>query len=138
MKFRRGFKTEANWYAREMRSDLGVPLHGPLCPWKLAAHLGYVVVKLSDYAAAEPKAFAYLSSGHGQSEFSAVTLPGGGPPWIVHNATHSSGRQAALHIAEQRISHAIACEMYGVSLELLQMRLRVTGALIRVARRRAA
>lgn len=187
MKYRRGFKTEANSYARDMRSELGIEPHGSLCPWKLAEHLGYVIVKLSDFVTSEPKAVEYLTSMVGQAEFSAVTLPYGDTPWIVHNDSHSPGRQAAnlaheaahgllchqaapltdangtrifnreqeneanwlgpalliseeaaLHITRQRLLNAVACQMYGVSLELLQMRLRVTGANIRAARRRAA
>ena len=46
--------------------------------------------------------------------------------------------EAALHIVSQRLLDTVACQIYGVSLKLLQMRLRVTGAHIRVARRRAA
>jgi Zn-dependent peptidase ImmA (M78 family) len=187
MKHRWGFKTEANAYARDMRSELGVEPHGPLCPWELVEHLGYIVMKLSDFLAIEPKAVAYFSSGRGQAEFSAVTLPNDGGSLIVYNDSHSPGRQAAnlaheaahgilchesapltddrgvrifnrvqeneaswlgpallisdeaaLYIVEQRLLHAVACEMYGVSLDLLQMRLRVTAAHTRVARRRAA
>lgn len=187
MNHRRGFKAEANSYAREMRDELGIKLHEALCPWKLAKHLGYIVVKLSDFISAEPKAVYYLTSGLGQSEFSAVTLPNDGAPWIIHNDSHSPGRQAAnlaheaahgllchkgapltdaygarifnreqeneanwlgpalliseeaaLYIVKQRLLHAVACQMYGVSPDLLQMRLRVTGAHIRVARHRAA
>ncbi|MCE9555428.1 MAG: ImmA/IrrE family metallo-endopeptidase [Planctomycetes bacterium] len=43
--------------------------------------------------------------------------------------------EAALHIAEQDMPHAEAARMYGVSQTLLTMRLNVSGALIRVARR---
>ena len=46
--------------------------------------------------------------------------------------------EAALHIAELRLAHAVARELYQVSNEVLQMRLRVTGALLRIARRPAA
>lgn len=46
--------------------------------------------------------------------------------------------EAALHIAERRLAHAVARELYKVSNEVLQMRLRVTGALLRIARRPAA
>lgn len=187
MRYRRGFKTEANSYARDMRSELGIEPHGSLCPWRLVEHLGYIVIKLSDFAEAEPNAVAYFTSGSGQAEFSAVTLPNEGASWIIHNDSHSLSRQAAnlaheaahgllchqaapltdargvrifdreqeneanwlgpallvseesaLYIAEQRLMHTIACERYGVSLDLLQMRLRVTAAHTRVARRRAA
>jgi len=43
--------------------------------------------------------------------------------------------EAALHIAEQNLSPATAARIYGVSRSLLQMRLNVTGALTRIARR---
>ncbi|MCJ2090965.1 ImmA/IrrE family metallo-endopeptidase [Methylobacterium sp. J-072] len=46
--------------------------------------------------------------------------------------------EAALHIVETGQSHAEARRTYGVSDELLEMRLRVTAAHLRVARRRAA
>lgn len=187
MKYNRGFKAVANWHAREMRRELGIEPHGALCPWKLAEHLGYVVVKLSYFALIQPQAFAYLTTGYGQEEFSAVTLPNDGGFWIIYNDSHSPGRQAAnlaheaahgllchpcspitdesgnrdcnkeqeieanwlgpalliseeaaLHIVSQSMPHATACQIYGVSLKLLQMRLRVTGTHIRVARRRAA
>lgn len=187
MKYRRGFKTDTNWYAREMRRELDIPPYGALCPWKLAAHLGFNIVKLSDYASNEPKAVSYFRSDKGQREFSAVTLCGQDIPWIVHNDFHHPRRQAAniaheaahgllchppapltgangarmfnrehedeanwlgpalliseeaaLHIVEHRLPNAEACQLYGVSSELLQMRLRVTGALIRIARRKAA
>lgn len=187
MKYRRGFKSDANSHARDMRSELGIASHDALCPWKLAEHLGYVVVKLSEFASTEPDAVAYLTTGRGQAEFSAVTLPNEGGFWIVYNDSHSPGRQAAnlaheaahgllcheaapltdargsrifnreqeseanwlgpallisdeaaLHIVRQSILHAVACQIYGVSLDLLQMRLRVTGSNIRVARQRAA
>ncbi|WP_238230806.1 ImmA/IrrE family metallo-endopeptidase [Methylobacterium thuringiense] len=170
-----------------MREELGVQLHEPLCPWKLIEHLGYNVVKLSDFASREPEAVAYLTSGVGQTEFSAVTLPNDGAPWIVHNDSHSTGRQganlaheaahgllchqgspltdargarifnreqeneanwlgpallisdeAAIYIAQKRLSPAAACHMYGVSNDLLQMRLWVSAAYTRVARSRAA
>ena len=187
MTLRRGFKTEANAHARELRGELGVEPHGSLCPWKLADHLGYIVKKLSEYLAAEPEAVGYLTSARSQAEFSAITLPNEGGPWIIYNDAHSPGRQAAnlaheaahgllchqcapltdengvrifdriqeaeanwlgpallisdeaaLYIVHQGLLHAVACEMYGVSIELLQMRLRVTAAHTRVARRRAA
>jgi Zn-dependent peptidase ImmA (M78 family) len=168
-----------------MRNALGVPLHDPLCPCKLAGYLDYRLAKLSDFAVAQPEAVAYLRSKQGQREFSAITLNSNGMSLIVHNDAHHPGRQAAniahelahgllchppaplisangartfnrehedeanwlgpaLLISEEaaisiaqkgRPLHSV-CKHYGVSLELLQMRLRVTGAIIRVARRK--
>ena len=187
MTLRRGFKTEANWYAREMRAELGIPPDGPLCPWTLAEHLGYEVIKLSDYSRLEPAAVAYLRSERGQQEFSAITIYVEGARWIVHNDYHHPHRQAAnishelshgllihlpeplrgsngartfnrqqeeeahwlgpalliseeaaLNIARTRQHHDDVQELYGVSDELLRMRLRVTGAHARIARSRAA
>jgi Zn-dependent peptidase ImmA (M78 family) len=187
MTFRRGFKSDADWYAGQMRVDLGVPPHGPLCPWKLADHLEYSVTKLSDYVKAEPHAVTYLKSPKGQKEFSAITLCFEGKRLIIHNDAHRPCRQAAnishelahgllmhtpasltgedgarmfdptqekeahwlgpalliskeaaLHIAGSGEALPAVCKTYGVSEELLRMRLQVTGALIRTARRRVA
>ena len=43
---RRGFKKEANEYAKEFRQELGLRAHDPLCPWKLAEHLAIPVKPL--------------------------------------------------------------------------------------------
>jgi Zn-dependent peptidase ImmA (M78 family) len=187
MAFRRGFKTEANWYAREMRRELEIPVFEPLCPWRLAEHLGFPVVALSAYAVIEPKMVAYFRSRSGQKDFSAITLFDGQKRWIVHNDSHDRKRQAAdiahelahglllhppkppinangsrdydanleaeanwlgpallvsdeaaLHIVETKMSLAGASEHYGASVSLVRMRLNVSGAAVRVARRRAA
>lgn len=187
MSLRRGFKAEANWYAREMRKELGLAPHSPLCPWKLANHLGFPIVSLSAYQLAAPEAVTYLHSESGQEEFSAITLFFGSSRLIVHNDAHSLKRQAAniahelahglllhppkatfdangsrhydkdredeanwlgpallisdeaaMRIALRRMAVETASDMYGVSAPLVQMRLNVTGALIRLARRGAA
>jgi Zn-dependent peptidase ImmA (M78 family) len=187
MALRRGFKTEANGYAREMRSELGLAPHDPLCPWTLAAYLNYTVKSLSEYRAAHPEGVSYLLSSRGQKEFSALAFYGREFSLIVHNDAHHPRRQtaniaheiahglllhrpaplasangarffsreqedeanwlgpallvseeAALFIAETGLSFAAACSSYKVSNDLLQMRLRVTNAFVRVARRRAA
>lgn len=187
MSLRRGFKKEANEYAREMRSELGLAPHDPLCPWRLADHMGYTVRKLSEYRAAHPEGVSYLLSGPGQRAFSALAFYTEDFAVIVHNDAHHPRRQAAdiahelahgllLHrpapltgvdgsrlydweqedeanwlgpailvseeaaifIAESQQSAADACQLYNVSNDLLQMRLRMTNAFVRVARRRAA
>lgn len=102
MGYRRGFKTEANWYASEMRRELKLPLEGPLCPWQLAGHLEFKVCKLSEFQTDEPQAVAYLLSMAGQQEFSAVTLDHDGERWIIHNDAHVPKRQAA------NIAHELA------------------------------
>lgn len=187
MGYRRGFKSEANWYARSMRAELGLPFHAPLSPLKVAAHLGYVVSPLSKFRSDNLKEVGFLTSPKGKKEFSAITLFFEGISFIIHNDSHHPHRQnsnlsheiahgllmhkpspltgidgvriidpqqeseahwlggalliseeAALHIVESRQPYEIAQKVYGVSNDLLQWRLRVTGALVRVARRKVA
>jgi Zn-dependent peptidase ImmA (M78 family) len=187
MALRRGFKSEANWYAKEMRRELRLTSYGVLCPWKLADHLGFPVVPLTAFAVAEPEMVAFFRSGAGQIAFSAITLFNGRKPLIIHNDAHERKRQAAdiahelahgllnhppkppiatngsrdynavleeeanwlgpsllisdeaaVHIAERKLSIADASEQYGASEPLVQYRLNVSGALKRLARRRAA
>jgi Zn-dependent peptidase ImmA (M78 family) len=102
---RRGFKSEAEWYSRHFRQELGLALYGPLCPWKLAEHLEIPVVPLSDYANDHPQEVAYLTNGQGRREFSAITLCDGSRRLIINNDGHSKKRQAANVIHE--LSHCI-------------------------------
>ena len=102
MALRRGFKAEANWYAREMRRELDLAAYGPLCPWKLAGHLGFPVVAMTDFAAKAPNAVTYLGSARGREEFSAITLHLGFERLIIHNDRHHPKRQAA------NIAHELA------------------------------
>lgn len=183
MSYRRGFKAEADWYARELRADFGLQAHDPLCPWQLSKHLGYRIICLSDYLKEASSAVLYLQSAKGQREFSAVTMCLEGLRWIVHNDFHHPHRQAsnlshelahgvlhhkpvalvgengarifnreeedeanwlgpallisaeaALHIAKSGQSHSAFRAIYSVTNEVLQMRLRVSGALIRATR----
>lgn len=187
MTLRRGFKTEANWYAREMRSELGLAPQSPLCPWELASHLGFPVKGLSEYKSEIPDEVAFLSSEAGRQAFSAVTLFFGHTRLIVHNDAHHVKRQAAniahelahglllhppkppfdamgsrhydaaleeeanwlgpaimisdeaaLSIVKNNVSLYEASNQYGVSEELVRMRINATGAMLRIARRQTA
>ncbi len=182
---RRGFKTEANAYAREFRSELGLAPHDPLCPWKLAEHLAIPVLRLADLQRDQPQAVAYLLGPKGRSEFSAVTFFCDRRRFIIYNEAHHERRQrsdlahelshgilghppvcpltetgsriidrvaeaeaewmgpallisaeAAAHIVESELTMPQAQSHYGVSIELIQMRIGVTGAKIRAQRRR--
>ncbi|MCW5687110.1 MAG: ImmA/IrrE family metallo-endopeptidase [Pseudolabrys sp.] len=185
MGLRRGFKAEANWYAREVRRELGLMAHAPINPWQLAEHLGFPVLPLSEYASTIPDAVRYLRSAAGQNDFSAITLFAGQERWIIYNDGHDPKRQAAdishelahglllhppkapfdkhgsrhydadreaeanwlgpallisdeaaIHIAERGLSLQVASNRYGASQPLVRMRLNVSGASRRVARRR--
>jgi Zn-dependent peptidase ImmA (M78 family) len=183
--YRRGFKKEANELARELREEMGLAPHEPLCPWRLAEHLCVPVQPLSDFSA-DPEV-AYLASVSGSQEFSAIVAYEGLSAFVIYSDQHSVPRQAAniahelahivlrhppkppvnpdgtrdyrkeledeaswlgpallvseeaaLYVVEQRMSAATAADQYGVSQELLTMRINVTAARKRVARRRAA
>lgn len=102
MALRRGFKSEANWLARNVRDELGIAPHLPLCPWRLAGLLGFPVIALSEFAESNPDAVLYLRSSKGQRDFSAVTLFDGNSRMIIHNDGHQLKRQAA------NIAHELA------------------------------
>jgi Zn-dependent peptidase ImmA (M78 family) len=102
MSLRRGFKSEANWLARNVRDELGIASHLPLCPWRLAELLGFPVISLSEFAESEPGAVIYLRSSKGQRDFSAITLFNGNSRMIIHNDGHQLKRQAA------NIAHELA------------------------------
>jgi Zn-dependent peptidase ImmA (M78 family) len=103
-KLRRGFKTEANAYAKEFRAELGIEAHAPLCPRQLAEHLAIPVVPLSQYQNTISDAVHYLTVKDVKS-FSAVTVFYGRRRLIVHNDAHDPLRQAA-NIAHE-LSHGI-------------------------------
>ncbi|MBN9316579.1 MAG: ImmA/IrrE family metallo-endopeptidase [Devosia sp.] len=182
MALRRGFKTEANWWSRSLRAELGLGPASPMCPRKLAAHLSLPLLTLTEFTDIAPQAVQYLSSQKGQRDFSGVTITYAGERWIIHNDANDPGRQAAdiaheiahallqhpvtamfqsdgsrshnkeheeeanwlgptllvsdeaaLFAAYNRLSVGDAAELYGVSRDLMQMRLNVSGARKRVA-----
>jgi Zn-dependent peptidase ImmA (M78 family) len=102
MSLRRGFKSEANWLARNVRDEQGIAPHLPLCPWQTAELLGFPVRALSEYAKEAPEAVFYLSSTRGQRDFSAITIFDGQSRLIIHNDSHDKKRQAA------NIAHELA------------------------------
>ena len=94
MALRRGFKTEANDIAREVRADLGLRREAPLDPWELADQLDIPVNGMSELSADARSAVRYFRDVD-PSSFSAVTVFRGFRRLIVHNDTHSQGRQAS-------------------------------------------
>lgn len=93
MGFRWGFKTEANDLAREVRRDLGLKLAEPLDPWRLAEYVEIPVIPLSLLHGVPLWAARELTLSD-PSAFSAVTVFRGSKRVIIHNDTHSRGRQA--------------------------------------------
>lgn len=94
MALRRGFKTEANEIAREVRMELGLGLTARLDPWQLAHRLDIPVLALSDLGEHAPGAVHHFQEVDA-SEFSAVTVFRGSRRVVVHNDAHSRGRQAS-------------------------------------------
>ena len=91
---RRGFKTEARDLARDVRVQMGLTQTSPLDPWRLAEWLSIPVKGLSAFDGDADHAVEYFS-GAGRSVFSAVTIFDGATRLIVHNDSHSPGRQAS-------------------------------------------
>lgn len=107
MSLRRGFKSEANAYAREFRAELGLSVSAPLCPWALARHLEVPIVPLSHLRRSASDAVRYLMT-LGRESFHAVTVghgPHGTRRTILHNDGNALTRQAS-DIAHE-LSHVI-------------------------------
>lgn len=85
MALRRGFKTEANIYAREVRAELGLASESPLCPFMTAEHLTVLIRKLSSFAAELPEQTARLSRKGRGPGFSAMTACFGRERVIIYN-----------------------------------------------------
>jgi len=94
MGYRRGFKSEANATAREIRAELGLRDLDRLDPWALADHLLVPIVPLSDFGLDAPRALRHFTMVE-MDAFSAVTVFEGPRRTIVHNDAHSQGRQAS-------------------------------------------
>jgi Zn-dependent peptidase ImmA (M78 family) len=104
MGYRRGFKSEANSIAREVREELGLTALDSLDSLVLAEHLVIPVTPLSDFRSDAPHAVRHLQ--HTDREaFSAVTVFAGRKRTIVHNDAHSPGRQAS-NVAHE-LSHGL-------------------------------
>ena len=91
---RRGFKSEANAVAREVRDGLSIAHSAPLDMRRLAADLSIPVIALSDLRAIEPSA-AELFMNDGEALFSGVTVFRGTHRTILVNDAHAKGRQAS-------------------------------------------
>ena len=91
---RRGFKTEANAIAREVRAELALSNTSPLDVWRLAEHLAIPVIPLSGFQEAAPNAARLFLNG-GEELFSGVTVFRGPNRTIVFNDAHVVGRQAS-------------------------------------------
>jgi len=101
MKYRRGFKKEADEHARDLRLEMKLKVHDPLCPWKLAGYLAIPVLPLSSFSKRDAKSVSHLMHTEPNS-FSAATVFHGTRSLIVVNDAHSPERQAS------DVSHELA------------------------------
>ena len=101
---RRGFKSEANAIAREIRSELRLSAAAPLDPFLLSAWLEVPLIKLSDLSPAAPHAVTLLM-GTERGVLSAVTVFCGCKRAIVYNDANTQGRQRS-DIAHE-LAHAL-------------------------------
>ncbi len=105
MPLRRGFKSEADAYAKEFRIELGIAPSRPLDMFLLARHLEIPAVPLS-HLRGDLLGHTYdLLTQSVKSPFSAVTLFMGRRRGIVFNDTHSTERQQSDMAHE--LAHAI-------------------------------
>lgn len=88
MKFRRGFKANANRIALRVRHSMGLDALAPIDPAEVCAWYDLKLVRLSELGCSCPTLL-----GEDQSSFSAVTVPIGFMTAIVHNDSHHPYRQ---------------------------------------------
>lgn len=107
MKFERGFKAHANAIALDVREELGVESHAPLCPWGLAAHLEIPITTLQALANANPRLAGHVNylARRQPRVFSAITLFDGNKRFIIHNDGHAPTRQRS-NLAHE-LAHAL-------------------------------
>ena len=182
--FRRGFKTQAEGLALELRQELGLDAHGRVSPWELAAHLGIEVASIADLGeggGASREAIIHLTRVEPEV-FSAGMVFRGTRALIIYNERHARTRTAssvghevshvvlehephaqvalgcrrwdgpqeaeadwlsgcilvprpvAVRIAQLGTPISEAATAFGVSQDLMQMRLNVTGAIAQARR----
>ena len=105
--FRRGFKTEAERLAIDVRRELRLSPFDRLQPERLADHLGIPVVSLTSLLCygARQDSITHLTSSTRRSDFSAMTVFRGTFRLVIANPVHSSGRRANSVVHE--LSHVI-------------------------------
>ena len=119
MSLRRGFVKVANEIALSVRTELDLDASAPLSPWLVAEHLNIPVVGMSSLIDDAPSAVRHFSQ-RSLSEFSGVTVFDGQSRIIVHNDSHSPGRQA--NDVSHENSHALLLHEPGPALDALGCR----------------
>ena len=106
MKYRRGFKTEAERIALDVRAELGLSATNALDVLAVAERWGVSVIPMSALADRRgTSTFLKVFRTKEQDSFSAVTIFSGSARLIVHNDSHHPYRQSS-NIAHE-LSHCI-------------------------------
>lgn len=106
-KLPRGFVKEAEQYAEDYRSELGLQNNDPICPFKLAAHLAVPVTKFTEEPCLPNKILEQLKSSS-TAKISAFTLKDGTYSEIWVNDLHGHYRtnsSLAHELAHVILSH---------------------------------
>ena len=109
-KFKHGFKAEAERYAEEFRAELDLRPDAPLCPRKLAEHLGVPVFGIGN----NPKLPSEITNhwaNHPDDPFSGLIISDGSYKEIHHNDFHHPRRQ------NSDLAHELAHIIMGHDLE---------------------
>lgn len=100
--FKRGFKSNADKKAIELRKALNLDEHSPLCAFDLCNHLNIPIKEPSDIPGLTPDKIEELLV-NGSKHWSAASIPlDDNKYWIIHNPVHSSSRQ------QSNIMHELA------------------------------
>ncbi|MCP4360698.1 MAG: ImmA/IrrE family metallo-endopeptidase [Chloroflexi bacterium] len=110
-KFRYGFKKECEDYAGEFREELHLAPHDPLCPRKLAHHLGIPVFGIKDSQVIDPEVIQHWQQCAGGG-FSGLIIQDGTRKEVHHNDFHHPRRQ------NSNISHELAHIILGHDLDV--------------------
>ena len=98
-KLERGFGAAANRIARGLRIQENLSVTDPLDPKTILKKRGIEVTGLKEYKNTCPNEVDQLTA---SNDFSAMLLSGDNPQIVVHNDSHSPGRQAS------NLSHELA------------------------------
>jgi Zn-dependent peptidase ImmA (M78 family) len=103
---KRGFKTEAERIATELRNELRLSEESRLEPLELAEHLSIPVFTMGEASRVAPRStFSQHFTNTDPDSFSAVTIFRGFKRIIVHNENHHPNRQASNLTHE--VSHSL-------------------------------
>jgi Zn-dependent peptidase ImmA (M78 family) len=94
MAFKRGFKTQCENMATQVRRELGLKSYEPLSTDRLATYLDVRLISPAHVIGLSPSALRILQ-GSGADEWSAVTLTEAEREIVIYNPTHSIARQAS-------------------------------------------